>query len=56
MDWLAIDTTLPRLRAAAFASDRRQERRLQLLLEQAEADGYSVQAEADGVVVLRRHS
>lgn len=56
VDWLAIDTTLPRLRAAAFASDRRQEQRLQLLLEQAEADGYSVQAEADGVVVLRRHS
>ena len=56
VDWLAIDTTLPRLRAAAFASDRRQEQRLQLLLEQAEANGYSVQAEADGVVVLRRNS
>lgn len=56
VEWLAIDTALPSWRAAAFASDRRQQQRLQQQLQEAQADGYRPVAEQDGVVVLRRSS
>ena len=56
VDWVAMDLQLPAWRAAAFASDARQEQLLQQRLSQLQTEGYVIVAEKDGVLLLQRHS